>query len=156
MSSSIYGISVAVQNASSPAFYSVTFTTQVSITQGAGEVMPANAYYTYFSFLNALQMSIGPGYASAGAMLTTSSSSISGQVIVSPPVNVPVIVQLQGRGQMLGEYELQPGQTSGNFTFQAPPSESFSEGETAPVLRAIGQRREGADRSGSDAQSSNA
>jgi hypothetical protein len=123
----IYSLLLKVQGASTAAYYSASIN-DGAMSNGAGSVQPNSATYTYFgTYSNLLQMSVAPGTANISAMLVTDSNTVSGQVIASPAVNVPVVLSLYGAGKTLGTYTLQPGQTSGNYSFDVSSADSLTE-----------------------------
>jgi len=135
MAQAIYGLNMSVIGADKTAYYSIDLT---SGTSGAGSfsATPAQTQYTYVSFQGGITFQVPAGVASGAAPVTTTNGLIAGNVNVSPAINVPVQIVLYYQGKIIQSYEVQPGQTQGNFNWQVASNE---EGPVDPkaILNAI-------------------
>ncbi|HEX8152799.1 MAG TPA: hypothetical protein VF698_06735 [Thermoanaerobaculia bacterium] len=128
-------------NAQNGAYYSVTVDSPAAIIDGSMTLTPNSTSYTYFSAQGAVTAYVPGGELSSGGTVSTSGSTVSGQVYVSPAVSSPVQIVLYGRGSVLGNYTLPAGQTSGNFSFNVSSSEGVedvaeAQRELAKILKA--------------------
>lgn len=114
-------------NASGGAYYSMLVDAPAAIIDGGMSITPNSTAYTYFSAQGAVTAYVPGGDLSAGGTVSTSASTVSGQIYVSPAVNVPVQVTIRGRNQNLGTYTLPAGQTQGQFNFNVSSSEALDE-----------------------------
>jgi hypothetical protein len=135
MGQAIYALNMSVAGATSAAYYSIALS---SGTTGPGSfsITPGEAQYTYVSFQGGITFSGPGGVASAGALVTTANDLIAGDVYVSPPVNVPVQINLYYQGQIIQAYEVAPGQSEGNFSWKVTSDVGADEDPKA-VLDAI-------------------
>jgi|SRR6185369_17530043 len=117
MAQAIYGLNMSVLGATTSAYYSIALTSGVS-GAGAFTATPRATQYTYVSFQGGITFQAAPGEASGAAAVTTTNGVISGDVYVSPPVNVPVQIELYYQGRIVQAYSVEPGQTEGNFNWK--------------------------------------
>src|SRR5215208_787980 len=100
-----YAITVTAEGTSFSAYISMTPTSNLTFLQGGVTFMPTAASLTMANiYPQTLQLQAPPGSFTAGVTIVTDASEIAGRVMVSPPVNVAVIVTLYGAGgQQLGQ-----------------------------------------------------
>ena len=116
-----YALTVTAQGAGTGAFYSLTPTSNLTISQGGVTLAPSapsQQMVTVSVYPQMLQINAPAGSVSGGVTIITSASSVDGRVVVSPPVNVATVVTLYGNGgQQLGQYIADPGTGGGVFSF---------------------------------------
>ena len=132
---SLYALNAAVSGASSSAYYSVSLT-QGSLVDGVGQCMPTQTAFTYMSFQGSITFQVPPGDTSCGGTVNAT-TAVAGNVIVSPPINVPLQITLWGRGTTLGSYTLPAGQSSGQFNFNVSSADAIPENEIGDALQQI-------------------
>jgi len=125
MAQAIYGLNMSVVGADQTAYYSIALTSGTS-GPGSFSLTPAQTQYTYVSFQGGITFQIPGGVASAGAAVTTTNGLIAGDVYVSPAIEVPVQIQLYYQGKIIQAYELEAGQTEGNFSWQVASTDDSS------------------------------
>jgi hypothetical protein len=134
-----YALTLTANGASTSAYYSLTPTSNLSITQGGATLAPSSAtqqMITVSIYPQTLQINAPAGYVSAGVNILTGESRVSGQVVVSPPVNVATVVTLYGNGgQQIGQYIVDPGVEGGVFSFPVTAQEGIpAAGDAASVV----------------------
>lgn len=145
-SDSYYALTLNAQGTNAPAFFSLTPTSDLTISQGGATLAPASASSSMVVvniYPQTLQISAPAGLVSAGVTIVTSESRISGRVTVSPAVTVATVVTLYGNGgQQLGQSIVDPGQTSGTFAFDTGAGAALASADAAQELIAekIGSR----------------
>ena len=118
MADMYYTLSLQVNGASTPAYYSITPTSNLTMLQGAASIAPSAAQSTMVAlYPQTLNVQSPAGRMTASATIVTSESSISGRLLISPAVNVPVTLTLYGAGGQLGQQTYDPGSTGGVFDF---------------------------------------
>lgn len=139
MADSYYALSIAANGTNTSAFYSVTPTSDLSFTQGGVSILPTALGSTVVNvYPETLQIQSPAGMISGGVTIQTSASQIAGRVIVSPPVNVAVVVTLYGNGgQQLGQAIVDPGSSEKAFNFPVSSSQSIGADDIAGVLRGL-------------------
>jgi capsular polysaccharide biosynthesis protein len=132
-----YALTLSANGASTSAFYSVNPTSNLQIAQGGVTMEPASQATTMVNiYPEELQIQAPPGMVYGGVTIITDAEMISGHVVVSPPVNVAVVVTVYGAGgTQLGQYILDPGVGSGNFSFPSDPAKAMSAGEALSVIQ---------------------
>lgn len=119
--STYYSLTVTAVNAATAAFYSLSPTSDLTISQGGATLYPSapsQQMITVSVYPQTLQINAAAGTVTGGVNIITDASEIAGRLMVSPPVNVAVAVTLYGNGgAQLGQYILDPGTGSGVFTF---------------------------------------
>lgn len=139
MADSYYALTIAASGTNSSAYYSVTPTSDLAFTQGGVSMMPAATGATMVNiYPETLQIQAPAGLISGGVTIQTSASQIAGRVLVSPPVNVAVVVTLYGAGgQQLGQTTVDPGTGDKVFNFPVSSSQSIGADDVAGVLRGL-------------------
>lgn len=116
-----YALTVTAEGAGSGAYYSVTPTSNLTISQGGVTLAPSAPSQQMVSvsvYPQTLQINAPAGYVSGGVTIVTSESEIAGRLQVSPPIDVATVVTLYGNGGVqLGQYIADPGTTGGPFNF---------------------------------------
>jgi len=120
-SSTYYALTVSATGASTGAYYSVTPSSNLTISQGGVTLAPSSPTQQMISvsiYPQTLQINAAAGYVSGGVTIITDAPSIDGRLAVSPPVNVAVAVTLYGNGGVqLGQFIADPGTGGGTFKF---------------------------------------
>ena len=90
-----YALTVIANGAGTPAFYSLTPDPGLSIAQGGVTIVPTGNGSTMVNiYPQTLQISAPAGSVNGAVNIVTGASQISGRLMVSPPVNVAVVVTL--------------------------------------------------------------
>ena len=134
-----YALTLTAQGVSSSAYYSVTPTSNLEFTQGGATIVPTRQSATMVNiYPETLQLSAPAGSISAAVTIVTGESQIAGRVIVSPPVNVAVVVTLYGvGGQQIGQAIVDPGTGDRTFNFPVSEGNAISKADVAGVLRGL-------------------
>ena len=137
--SSYYALTVVEQGASTTAYYSLTPTSNLEMSQGGVTMAPTAASATLVNlYPQTLQIQAPAGSFNAGVTIATSDDRIAGRLLVSPPVNVAVIVTLYGvGGQQIGQSILDPAVGSLAFSFPISSAQSIPKGDAAGVLQKL-------------------
>jgi hypothetical protein len=136
---SYYALTVVEQGASTAAYYSLTPTSNLEISQGGATFVPTATALTMVSiYPETLQIQAPAGSFSAGVTIVTSEDLIAGRLLVSPPVNVSVVVTLYGSGgQQLGQSILDPAVGSLVFSYPVSSQKSIPRGDVPGVLQGL-------------------
>ena len=131
---SYYALSLNVDGTNAPAYFSVTPTSNLTISQGGATILPspASSEATMVNiYPQTLQIGAPGGTISAGVTIITSESRISGRVMVSPPVNVATVITGYGAGgKEIGQAIIDPNVGSGTFDF-ATAGNAFADADDA-------------------------
>jgi hypothetical protein len=131
-----YALTVTATGASTSAFYSVTPTSNLTIAQGGATLAPSapSQQMIHVSvYPQTFQIDAAAGDVNGGVNIIADVPSIDGRLVVSPPVNVAVVVTLFGNGGMqLGQFIADPGTGGGVFSF--PVSENGIPADQAPGM----------------------
>jgi hypothetical protein len=116
-----YALTVSADGASTGAYYSLTPTSNLTISQGGATLAPSapsQQMITVSVYPQTLQINAPAGVVSAGVTIITSAGSVDGRLMVSPPVDVATVVTLYGDGgRQIGQYIADPGTGGGVFSF---------------------------------------
>ena len=116
-----YALTVTAEGASTPAYYSLSPTSNLTISQGGVTLAPSSATQQMVSvsvYPQTLQINAPAGLVSGGVTILTSEAVVAGRVLVSPAVDVATVVTLYGNGGVqLGQYIADPGTGGGVFSF---------------------------------------
>ena len=139
MADSYFALTIAATGTSTSAYYSVTPTSDLTFSQGGVTIVPTSADPTLVNvYPETLQIQSPPGSINGGVTIATSATEIAGRVMVSPPVNVAVVVTLYGSGgQQLGQAIVDPGTSSKAFNFPVPTDKGIAGPDVAGVLRGL-------------------
>ncbi len=131
--------------ASSAAYYSLTPTSNLTISQGGVTLAPSapsQQMITVAVYPQTLQMSAAAGLVSGGVTIVTSASEVAGILGVQPPVNVAVAVTLYGSGgQQLGQYIADAGTGGGVFHFPVSAGDGSSADEASDTLKKLIEKK---------------
>jgi hypothetical protein len=137
-----YALTLNAQGTNAPAFFSVTPTSNLSISQGGVTLAPSSptsAGSTVNIYPQTLQISAPAGLVAAGVTIITSESKISGRALVSPAITVATVISLYGSGsQPIGQAIIDPGNTSINFSFDVASGSGLADAGAAEKL--IGEK----------------
>ena len=113
-----YTLTFSARDTDRASYYCIDFGAEVTVRQGAYDFMPSAVAKTMFAvWPNEVQAQFPPSSVISGSIvLTTTTNEVSGEVIVSPALNVPVTLTLWGV-QRIGEFTLPAGETAAQFRF---------------------------------------
>lgn len=135
-----YALTVTAQGAGTPAYYSLSPTSNLTISQGGVTLAPSSATQQMVSvsvYPQTLQINAPAGLVSGGVTIITDEHEVAGRVVISPPVNVATAVTLYGNGGVqLGQYIADPGTGGGVFSFPVH-GDSIPAGEAQDTLQKI-------------------
>ena len=136
---SYYALTVVEQGASTAAYYSLTPTSNLEMSQGGVTMAPTAASATLVNlYPQTLQIQAPAGSFTAGVTIVTGADRIAGRLLVSPPVNVAVVVTLYGvGGQQIGQSILDPAVGSLAFSFPISSAQSIPKGDVAGVMQKL-------------------
>jgi hypothetical protein len=133
-----YALTLIAQGTTAPAFFSLTPTSDLQISQGGVTLAPSSPSSEGILvniYPETLQISAPAGLVSSGVTIITRESRIAGRVVVSPPVTVATVTTLYGAGgQQLGQSIIDPGVDSGTFSFPVPPGSGLADAGAAQKL----------------------
>jgi hypothetical protein len=134
-----YALTIVANGANTSAYYSVTPTSDLSILQGGVTVVPTAIGATMVNiYPQTLQIAAPAGSVNGAVTIVTSATTIAGRLMVSPPVNVAVVVTLYGAGgQQLGQAILDPGTGSRTFSWPVNASQGLAEGDVAELIKRL-------------------
>ena len=134
-----YALTVVANGASTSAYYSVTPTSDLSILQGGVTVVPTAVGATMVNiYPQTLQINSPAGSVNGAVTIITGASKISGRLMVSPPVNVAVVVTLYGAGGgQLGQAILDPGSGSRTFSWPVDSKQGLSKDDGVKLLESL-------------------
>lgn len=132
-----YALTLIADSASTAAYYSLNPTSNLEISQGGATFYPTQASMTTVSiYPQELSLQAPAGYVSAGVTIITDADTVAGRVLVSPPVNVSVVVTLYGNGgAQLGQIIVDPGSASGVFSFPVTASQGMPPDDAVNVVK---------------------
>lgn len=138
MADSYYTLSIGEDGANTAAYYSVTPSSDLEFAQGGVTFAPTQAAATLVNvYPETLQIQSPAGSFIAGVTIVTSASEIAGRVLVSPPINVAVVITLYGAGGQIGQTTVDPGVGSKTFNFAVSGSDALSKADAGGVLRGL-------------------
>ena len=141
---SYYALTVSADGANTGAYYSVTPTSNLTISQGGVTFAPSAPTQQMTSvsiYPETLQINAAPGYVNGGVTLITDAPSVDGRLLISPPVDVAVVVTLYGNGgAQLGQFIADPGTGGGVFSFPVDGNGIPAE-ELGEVLKKVVERK---------------
>jgi hypothetical protein len=133
-----YALTLNAEGTNAPAFYSLTPTSNLTISQGGATLAPSSPSASGVIvnvYPQMLQISAPAGLVSAGVTIVTTEARIAGRVMVSPAITVATVVTLYGAGgKQLGQTIVDPGVSSGTFDFPVPPDSGLADAAEAQTL----------------------
>lgn len=134
-----YALSVQMSGANTAAYYSVSPTSNLTISQGGATFMPSSASMTTVSiYPQTLQIQSPAGSMSGSVTIITDASEVAGRLIVSPPVDVATVVTLYGAGGVqIGQFIADPGTGGGVFNFPVTPAQAIPPADAPGVLQKL-------------------
>jgi len=130
-----YILNVAIKGASSAFYCNVSLDSGV-LFDGFGSCIPSQLAKISMAFQGPIAFQVPAGDASCGAFLSATTPTISGAVIVNPPINVPTVVALVG-ATGLARYILPAGQGLGQFVFNVGTSDGIPEDQVAEAVQKL-------------------
>ena len=136
---SYYALTLAANGTSSPAYYGITPTPNLSIAQGGATIVPTAAAPTIVSiYPQELQIQAPPGSISGGVTIITSEGFITGHFGVSPPINVALTLTAYGAGgHQIGQSIVDPGVEGNTFSFPVDGTQAMNSDDADAVLKKI-------------------
>lgn len=134
-----YALTISAEGTSTPAYYALTPTSNLEFSQGGVTFAPTAESLTMANFYpETLQLQAPAGSFNAAVTIVTGDSAITGRAMVSPPVDVAVVVTLYGAGgQQLGQMIIDPATDGKTFNFPVGSAQAIPRGELAGVLRGL-------------------
>ncbi len=115
---SYFSITIAVSGAGTSAYYALTPTSDLTISEGGVTFAPSSLSATMVNiYPQELQIQAPAGSFTAGVSVITSENVISGLVEVSPPVDVATVITVYAGSQQIGQKIIDPAVGSGAFAF---------------------------------------
>ena len=113
-----YSLSLSARDTDRSSYYCISFGPEVTVVQAMYDFTPTAAAKTMFAvWPNEVQVQFPPSSVISGsATLTTTTGEITGDIIISPALAVPVTLTLWGL-QKIGELTVPAGETQGFFRF---------------------------------------
>lgn len=141
-----YALTVTTTDpASTAAYYSLTPTSNLTISQGGVTLYPSAPSQQMISvsvYPQTLQINAAAGVVSGGVTIITGASEVAGRLMISPPVNVAVAVTLYGNGgQQLGQFIADPGTGGGVFNFPVSSGDGIPPGEAQDTLAKLVEKK---------------
>ena len=136
-----YSLTVTASGTNTAAYYSLSPTSNLTISQGGATLYPSAPSQQMVSvsvYPQTLQINAAAGGVNGGCNIITDAASVDGRVLVSPPVNVAVVVTLYGNGgQQVGQYIVDPGSGGGVFSFPVDSSQGIPADEAPAQLQKL-------------------
>jgi len=134
-----YALTLIANGASTGAYYSVTPTSDLEFSQGGATINPSAISAVMVNiYPETMQISAPAGSVNAAVTIITGASEIAGRILVSPPVNVAVVVTLYGvGGQQVGQAIVDPGTGDRLFNFPVTPAQGIPPHEIDGVVRGL-------------------
>ena len=133
-----YALTLDAKGTNAPAFYSLTPTSNLTISQGGATIAPSSPSASGIIvnvYPQTLQVSGPAGIISAGVTIITTENHIAGRVMVSAAITVATVVTLFGAGgKQLGQAIVDPGQTSTAFSWDVPAGSGLADAAEAQSL----------------------
>jgi hypothetical protein len=136
---SYYALIVKQDAASMAAYYSLKPKSNLEFSQGGVTMKPTALAPTTVNILpSRVEIQAPPGSLNASVIVITSEDLIEGDLVVSPPVNVPVAVTLYGAGgKQLGQEILDPGAESLKFSWPVSSWKPIPKDDVLSVLQSL-------------------
>ena len=133
---SYYALTLTAHGSSSAAYYAVTPTSNLRISEGGATIEPTSPSATMVNvYPQTLQIQSPAGNVKGGVTIVTGESTIAAEVTVSPPVDTEVEVALYGvGGKRLGVHVVAPGESGGTVQFQVSLAEAIPRDDVNQVL----------------------
>lgn len=113
-----YTLTLSARDTGRSSYYAICFGSEVTVVQAAYDFTPTAAARTMFAVWPIeIQVQFPPSSVISGsAVMTTSERFISGEILISPALTVPVMLELFGL-EKIAELTVQPGETRVDFRF---------------------------------------
>lgn len=137
MGNAYYTISISTANVNIAAFYQLDPSGDLTIMQGGFTCYPSQSARTSVSIYPQLAQLSFPAadYISGSVTINTSITIISGNFVVSPALNSPVVLTLYGAGgNQIGTATLEAGQTQLQFSWPVTSTQSMTEDEAKNAI----------------------
>lgn len=135
-----YALTLSANGTTSPAYMAVTPTSSLSIAQGGVTIVPTDMTATMVNiYPQSLQIQAPSGMVNAGVTIITNDTHVAGTVQVSPPVDVPVLIQVWGT-KLLGSYTLPAGQQTGVFDVPVSADDAIAPDDATKITQRMAQQ----------------
>ena len=113
-----YTFTISARDTDRSSYYAISFGAEVTVVQGSYDFTPTAAARTMFAvWPMEVQVQFPPSSVISGsAVITTREPFVSGEIIISPALAVPVTFALWGL-EKIGEVTMRPGETTVGFRF---------------------------------------
>jgi hypothetical protein len=134
-----YALTIVANGAGTTAYYSVTPDPGLAFAQGGVTIVPAATGATMVNiYPQTLQINAPAGSVSGAVTIITGASKISGRLMVSPPVDVAVVVTLYGTGgKQLGQAILDPETSSLVFSWPVDAKQALSQHDATKLVESL-------------------
>jgi hypothetical protein len=134
-----YALTIVANGAGTTAYYSLTPVPPLVIAQGGVTIVPTGTGATMVNiYPQTLQINAPAGSVNGAVTIVTGASEIAGKLMVSPPVDVAVIVTLYGAGgQQLGQAILDPETGSRTFSWPVDAKQGLSQHDATKLLESL-------------------
>jgi len=132
----IYGFSANIIGASRGAYVSIAFTSGKSISS-TFSATPSRAEYTFFSDEGVSLTWQGAGGDSGAGAGVSAQNAISGSIIISPPIDVPLEIVVRGAGKILGTHTTPPGTEQDTFNIVVSAADALSEDQAMGWVKGL-------------------
>lgn len=116
-----YAFTISARDTDRSSYYAISFGPEVTVVQGTYNFMPSAVARSMFAvWPMEIQAQFPPSAEIAGsATITTTTKQVTGEILISPALAVPVTFALWGLAK-IGEVTVSPGQTLVPFAFDVP------------------------------------
>jgi hypothetical protein len=133
---SYYSLTITVKGASTSAYYGLTPTSNLVISQGGATLYPSEVSATMVTIdPQMLQIQAAAGTFTAGGTIVTADKVIAGTMSINPPVDVAVTVTAYGNAGEIGQKVVDPGISDAAFSFPVDGSEGIAPADAVAELR---------------------
>ena len=116
-----YAFTISARDTDRSSYYAISFGPEVTVVQGTYNFMPSAVAKSMFAvWPMEIQAQFPPSAEIAGsATITTTTKQVTGEIIISPALAVPVHFALWGHAK-IGDVTVPAGETTVRFAFDVP------------------------------------
>jgi hypothetical protein len=116
-----YAFTISARDTDRSSYYAISFGPEVTVVMGTYHFMPTAVAKSMFAvWPMEVQAQFPPSSEISGsATITTSTRQVTGEIIISPALAVPVTFALWGQAK-IGDVTVPPGETAVRFAFDLP------------------------------------
>jgi hypothetical protein len=136
-----YGLTLNVTNSNKTAYYYINLNEGTITGGGSVTIYPTGATQTalYVNIQTDLAIQSPPARITGGLVVEASGGIISGEVGVSPSLNVPVSATLYGNSGVIGTVTVAAGSTSAPFNWNVSGQQALSGDAKAFLSKEVGK-----------------